>query len=82
MSHRRSVVERSESGSLILRFDNVLLVRGSRGTWLLDVQAHVGGASRRVQVPIGRHKVFDRFAAELIRAEAAQSPDVQDDSRK
>jgi len=49
---------------------------------LLDVQAHVGGASRRVQVPIGRHKVFDRFAAELIRAEAAQSPDVQDDSRK
>ena len=82
MSHRRSVVERSESGSLILRFDNVLLVRGTRGTWLLDLQAHVGGAQRRLQVPIGRHKVFDRFAAELLRSEVIQSPDVEDDSRK
>jgi hypothetical protein len=82
MSHRRPVVERSESGGLILRFDNVLLVRGSRGTWLLDLQAHAGGAHRRLQVPIGRHKVFDGFAAELARAEAVQSREVEDDSRK
>ena len=80
MSHRRPVVERSESGGLILRFDNVLLVRGSRGTWLLDLQAHVGGGHRRVQVPIGRHKVFDRFAVELLRAEGVQSSDAQDGS--
>lgn len=79
MSRRRPVVERSESGGLILRFDNVLLVRGSRGTWLLDLQTQVGGAHRRLQVPIGRHKVFDKFAVELLRADAVPSPDVQDE---
>lgn len=72
MSCRRSMVEHSESGGLILRFDNVLVVRGIRGTWLLDLHAQVGGAQRRVQVPIGRHRVFDRFAVELLRAEAAR----------
>ena len=81
VSHRRPVAERSESGGLILRFDNVLLVRGIRGTWLLDLQAHVGGAHRSLQVPIGRHKVFDGFAVELLRAEGVQSPDVEDESR-
>ena len=78
MSHRRPVAERSESGGLILRFDNVLLVRGSRGTWLLDLQAQAGGVHRRLQVPIGRHRVLDRFAAELLRAEAMQRPAVED----
>jgi len=82
MSHRRPVAERSENGSLTLRFDDVLLVRGSRGTWLLDVQTRVGGAHRRLQIPIGRHKVFDRFAVELLRADDGQSPDVQDESRE
>ena len=76
MSHRRPVVERSESGGLILRFDNVLLVRGTHGTWLLDLQARADRAHRRLQVPIGRHRVLDRFAAELLRAEAIQSPDA------
>jgi hypothetical protein len=70
MSQRQSVVERSASGSLILKFDNVLLLRGGRGTWLLDLQVQVGDAQRRLQVPIGRHKVFDRFAAELMHAES------------
>jgi hypothetical protein len=80
MPHRHQVVERSESGGLILRFDNVLLVRGGRGTWLLDLETQVGSAHRRLQVPIGRHKVFDRFAAELMRAEAAHTPDAHDES--
>ncbi len=76
MSHRRPAVERSESGGLILRFDDVLVVRGSHGTWLLDLQTQVGGAHRRLQVPIGRHKVFDRFAVELLRADVVPSPDA------
>jgi hypothetical protein len=79
MSHRRPVAERSENGGLILRLDDVLLVRGNRGTWLLDVQTQVGGVRRRLQVPIGRHKVFDRFAVELLRTDDGQNPDVQDE---
>jgi hypothetical protein len=81
MSRRRPVAERSESGGLVLRFDDVLLLRGAGGTWLLDLEAQVGGSHRRLQVPIGRHKVFDLFAAEALRAEAVQSPDVQHESR-
>ena len=81
MSPRRPMAERSESGGLMLRFDNVLLVRGIRGTWLLDLQAQVSGTHRRLQVPIGRHKVFDRFAVEVLRAEGEQRPDAQAESR-
>ena len=77
MSRRHPVAERSESGGLVLRFDDVLLLRGGSGAWLLDLEARVGGSRRRLQVPIGRHKVFDRFAAEVFRAEAAQSSDAQ-----
>jgi hypothetical protein len=69
MLQRVNVVERSASGGLILRFDNVLLMRGGRGTWLLDLQVQVGDAQRRLQVPIGRHKVFDRFASEIMNVE-------------
>jgi hypothetical protein len=82
MSHRRPVAERSENGGLILRFDDVLLVRGNRGTWLLDVQTQVGGGQRRLQIPIGRHKVFDSLAAELLRADVAHGHDVDDASRE
>jgi hypothetical protein len=82
MSHRRPVAERSENGGLILRFDDVLLVRGNRGTWLLDVQTQVGGGQRRLQIPIGRHKVFDSLAAELLRADVAQGHDVHEASRE
>ena len=80
MSHRRPVAERSENGGLILRFDDVLLVRGNRGTWLLDLQAQVGGVHRRLQVPIGRHKVFDSFAVEFLRADAVHRPNMRDAS--
>jgi hypothetical protein len=79
MSHRRPVAERSENGGLILRFDDVLLMRGARGTWLLDVQTPRGSAHRRIQVPIGRHKVFDRFALEMLSSETVQNPDAADE---
>jgi hypothetical protein len=79
MSHRRPVAERSENGGLLLRFDDVLLVRGARGTWLLDLQTPVGSAHRHIQVPIGRHKVFDRFALEMLSNEPAQNPRVRDE---
>jgi hypothetical protein len=72
MLQRDNVAERSASGGVILKFDNVLLMRGGRGTWLLDLQVHVGDAHRRLQVPIGRHKVFDRFASEIMHLENAR----------
>jgi hypothetical protein len=77
MLHQQSVVERSPSGGVILRFDNVLLLRGGRGTWLLDLQVHVGDTQRRLQVPIGRHKVFDRFAAEIMHVESRREQAVE-----
>jgi hypothetical protein len=77
MLHRDTVVERSASGNLILKFDNVLLLRGGRGTWLLDLQVQVGDAQRRLQVPIGRHKVFDRFAAELMHVQRGPDQAVE-----
>jgi hypothetical protein len=49
---------------------------------LLDLQIPVGGALRRLQVPIGHHKVFDKFAVEILRADAVPSTDVEDDSRE
>ena len=82
MSRRRPVAERSESGGLILRFDDVLLVRSSRRTWLLDLQTHAGGAQRHLQVPIGRHKVFDRLGVGLLRADAGQSPVIRGESQE
>jgi hypothetical protein len=77
MLHRDTVVERSAGGNLILKFDNVLLLRGGRGTWLLDLQVQVGDAQRRLQVPIGRHKVFDRFATEIMHVERARDRAVE-----
>jgi hypothetical protein len=76
MSRRRPVAERTENGGLILRFDDVLLVRGTRGTWLLDLQTVWGSSHRRMQVPIGRHNVFERFALEMLSNENAQGPDA------
>jgi hypothetical protein len=73
------MAERSESGGLILRFDDVLLLRGNRGTWLLDLQTEEGRARRHIQVPIGRHKVFDRFALELLGEATAQPSGAQDE---
>jgi len=73
------VAERSEDGGLLLRFDDVLLLRGARGTWLLDLQTLVGSAHRHIQVPIGRHKVFDRFALELLSNVPAQNPNASNE---
>jgi hypothetical protein len=80
MSRRHPVAERSESGALILRFDGVLLMRGNRGTWLLDLQTLVHGGHRRMQVPIGRHKVIDRFALEMLSDATAHAPDAPEEA--
>ena len=32
-----------------------------------------------MQIPIGRHKVFDRFALEVLSNETAQNPDARDE---
>ena len=82
MSRRHPVAERSESGAVILRFDDVLLIRGDRGTWLLDLQTLLGSGRRRIQVPIGRHKVFDRFALEMLGDTTGQLPDVSYETRR
>jgi hypothetical protein len=80
MSHPHPVAERSENGALILRFDGVLLMRGNRGTWLLDLQTLVSGGHRRMQVPIGRHKVIDRFAFEMLSDATAHAPDAPEEA--
>jgi hypothetical protein len=80
MSHQRPIAERSDSGGLMLRFDDVLLLRGNRGTWLLDLQTEEGHARRHIQVPIGRHKVFDRFALELL-GENSKPSSAHDESQ-
>jgi hypothetical protein len=82
MAHPHPVAERSENGGVVLRFDDVLLMRGNRGTWLIDVQTLVGSAHRRMQVPIGRHKVFDRFALEMLSAATAQFPEAREEVRQ
>jgi len=69
---QRHLLERSAGGGPILRCDDVLLLRGDRGTWLIDLQVKVGGVQRRLQVPIGRHKALSRLATEIDRAEAEQ----------
>jgi len=71
---RRRLIERSASGGPILRLDDALLLRGGRATWLLDIDVKVGGGHRRLQVPIGRHKVLDRLILELERAITAGEP--------
>lgn len=79
VSYRRPVAERSANGGLLLRFDDVLLIRGARGTWLLDLQTLVGSAHRHIQIPIGRHKVFDTFALEMLSREDLQNPGASDE---
>lgn len=69
---RHPALEHSSTGGTILRLDDVLIVRGTYGTWLLDVQIDVGVDRVRLQVPIGRHKALDRLASRLARAEAKE----------
>jgi hypothetical protein len=70
-SRSRFAVERSATSEVLLRGDNVLLVRSSRGTWLMDIQVGVGGVQRRLQVPIGRHKALNRLATEIAGGDLA-----------
>lgn len=65
-------LECSASGGLVLRLDDVVIVRGSYGTWLMDLQVDVGTDRLRLQVPIGRHKALDRLATDLARADTQQ----------
>jgi hypothetical protein len=65
----RPVVEASPTGQAVMRVDDVLLSRGERGTWLIDLKVRSGGEYRSLQIPIGKHRAIDRLAWELRRSE-------------
>ena len=68
MAKRRTaqpVVEESPSGQAVVRVDDVLLSRGERGTWLIDLKVWSAGGYRSLQIPIGKHRAIDRLAREL-----------------
>jgi hypothetical protein len=74
----RFAVERTASGELLLKCDNVLLVRSGRGTWLIDIQVGVGEVQRRLRVPIGRHKALNRLATEVAGGDLAPLSDPRE----
>lgn len=63
----RTVVEPAPAGRPVMRFDDVLLARGDRGTWLIDLKIPLEGGYRHLQIPIGKHRAIDRLAWELGR---------------
>ncbi|MFI5285921.1 MAG: hypothetical protein ACHQ4F_06330 [Candidatus Dormibacteria bacterium] len=63
------MVQESPSGPAVMRVDDALLVRGERGTWLIDLRVRSAGGSRTLQIPIGKHRAIDRLAWELRRSE-------------
>lgn len=63
----RPVVESSPTGQAVMRIDDVLLSRGERGTWLIDLNIRSEGGDRSLQIPIGKHRAIDRLAWELRR---------------
>ena len=65
----RSVVEESPTGQAVMRVDDVLLSRGERGTWLIDLKILAAGGYRYLQIPIGKHRAIDRLAWELRRSD-------------
>jgi hypothetical protein len=65
----RPVVEPSPTGQAVMRVDDVLLSRGERGTWLIDLKVRSAGGDRYLQIPIGKHRAIDRLAWELRRSE-------------
>ncbi|MFZ0129998.1 MAG: hypothetical protein WB808_10200 [Candidatus Dormiibacterota bacterium] len=72
MSRRRRprpVVQESPNGQAVMRVDDVLLLRGERGTWLIDINVRSSRGSRSLQIPIGKHRAIDRLAWELRRSE-------------
>lgn len=52
-----------------MRVDDVLLSRGERGTWLIDLKVRSAGGDRYLQIPIGKHRAIDRLAWDLRRTE-------------
>ena len=62
---RGARLEHTAGGALMLRVDDVLLVRGSGGAWLIDLTAVVAGRTRQVAVHIGRRRELDLLLAEL-----------------
>ena len=52
-----------------MRVDDVLLSRGERGTWLIDLKIPAAGGYRYLQIPIGKHRAIDRLAWELRRSD-------------
>jgi hypothetical protein len=65
----RPVVEASPTGQATMRVDDVLLSRGERGTWLIDLKIRSPGGYRYLQIPIGKHRAIDRLAWELSRSD-------------
>lgn len=65
----RPVVEESPTGQAVMRIDDVLLSRGERGTWLIDLKVRSGRGYRYLQIPIGKHRAIDRLAWDLRRSD-------------
>jgi hypothetical protein len=65
----RPVVEPTPTGQAVMRVDDVLLSRGERGTWLIDIRVRSAGGYRSLQIPIGKHRAIDRLAWELRRGD-------------
>lgn len=61
----RAVLEASPTGQATMRVDDVLLSRGERGTWRIDLRVRSAGGDRSLQIPIGKHRAIDRLAWEL-----------------
>jgi hypothetical protein len=65
----RPAVEASATGQAVMRVDDVLLSRGERGTWRIDLKVQAAGGDRHLQIPIGKHRAIDRLAWELRRGD-------------
>jgi hypothetical protein len=65
----RPVIEASPTGQAVMRVDDVLLSRGERGTWRIDLKVKSAGGDRSLQIPIGKHRAIDRLAWELRRSD-------------
>ena len=56
----------------------MLLSRGERGTWLIDLKVRWGSGYRSLQIPIGKHRAIDRLAWELKRSQnPSREPQLQ-----
>jgi hypothetical protein len=72
---RRVRLARNSAGALVLRVDDVILTRGRRGHWFIDIVAVIEGKSRHVYVRIGPRLELDA----LLRAIRASSTTVDND---